>query len=107
MDVKRMPESVSHAVRELLRPYCGSLAPGEIEEALNRREDGRAESGASRQRLLTLPEVAEQLQVSIRTVWNLINSGELRTIRVGKRNVRVSVAEVERLTSIEEDGNHE
>lgn len=32
---------------------------------------------------LTVPEVAEELRISERSVWNLIRTGELPSIKVG------------------------
>jgi excisionase family DNA binding protein len=46
--------------------------------------------------LLRVPEVAEALEVSTRTVWRLLADGRLASIRVG-RSVRVRAADVETL----------
>lgn len=42
-------------------------------------------------RFLTVPEVAELLQVSVRTVWRAIDRGEIPVVRLG-RLVRVNAA---------------
>jgi len=34
--------------------------------------------------VLTVPQVAERLQVSRRTVWTMIHRGELATVRIGR-----------------------
>lgn len=39
---------------------------------------------AEKQRLLTIPEVAALLQVSRTTIYKLMGSGGLRSVRVGK-----------------------
>jgi excisionase family DNA binding protein len=45
-------------------------------------------------RLLTLDTVAERLATSRRTVQRLIDAGELRVVRFGKRSVRVTEREL-------------
>lgn len=47
-------------------------------------------------RLLTLTEVARVLRVSKRTVYALVRSGRLPSIRVGVRGVRVLESDLER-----------
>lgn len=47
--------------------------------------------------LMTLKEVMEYLQISERTVYRMIEAGELTRYRVGKRNIRFKREEVERL----------
>ena len=39
------------------------------------------------ERLLTIPEVAERLRVSTRTVLRLIASGQLRVLKIGRRTL--------------------
>lgn len=39
------------------------------------------------ERLLTIPEVAERLRVSTRTVRRFIASGQLRVLKVGRRTL--------------------
>ena len=38
-------------------------------------------------KLLTLPEAAEALRISVRTVQRLIASGQLRPIHIGRRTL--------------------
>jgi excisionase family DNA binding protein len=45
--------------------------------------------------LLTFADVAEQLQVSLRTVRRLVDAGELAVIRIG-RAVRIDPRDLER-----------
>lgn len=40
-------------------------------------------------RLLTIPQVAQQLGVSTRKTWRLIAEGRIRAVRVGTRGTRV------------------
>lgn len=47
---------------------------------------------------LTVDQVAEALQVSVRTVWRLLASGRLRALRDG-RVVRVPAGELDRLAA--------
>lgn len=46
-------------------------------------------------RLLTVPEVSEQLRVATSKVWSLIYSGELPVVRIG-RSVRVDQTDLAR-----------
>ena len=50
-------------------------------------------------RLFTFPEVAERLSVSLSFVKQLRKDGKLRTVRLGRKAVRVPAAEVARLCS--------
>jgi excisionase family DNA binding protein len=47
--------------------------------------------------LLPIPQVAERLSVSQRTVWAMIADGRLPAIRLGSRATRVAADEVEKL----------
>lgn len=44
--------------------------------------------------LLTMPEVAERLRVSERTVRRLVASGQIRVVKIGRRSL-VAESEVE------------
>lgn len=46
-------------------------------------------------RLLRPKEAAEMLAISERTLWGLTASGQIGSIRVGKRSVRYDVADVQ------------
>jgi|GEM_PF-1578787 len=48
-------------------------------------------------RLITAPEAAEQLNVSVRTVYSWISSGRLPSVRLSPRGTRVPVTAVEAL----------
>lgn len=45
---------------------------------------------------LTVPEVAEELQIPRTRAYMLIQSGELPAVRIGERSIRVNRAELER-----------
>lgn len=47
--------------------------------------------------LITAPEAAKQLNVSVRTVYSWISSGRLPSVRLSPRCTRVPVAAVESL----------
>lgn len=47
-------------------------------------------------RAFTVREVAEQLGISTRTVWVLIQRGELKRVKVTSRVARVTERELER-----------
>jgi len=53
-------------------------------------------------RLFTFPEVAERLGVSLSFVKQLRSEGKLKTIRLGRKTVRVPASEVARLCAGEE-----
>jgi excisionase family DNA binding protein len=46
------------------------------------------------EQLLTVPQVAQRLSVSLRKTWRLISEGHLTTVRVGERGTRILVSEV-------------
>ncbi len=49
-----------------------------------------------RERLLyTLPQACEQLGISLTKLYRLINTGEIKTIKIFERAVRIPAAELE------------
>ena len=50
----------------------------------------------SPKRLVTIPEVATRLGVSVRKTWRLVAEGKLKTVRVGARGTRVIESDLER-----------
>jgi excisionase family DNA binding protein len=57
-----------------------------------------------REPLLTRREVAEVLGVSVQTVARLIERGELETMRVGERFVRIPAESLEQYLQAQEKG---
>jgi excisionase family DNA binding protein len=57
--------------------------------------------------LLTRREVAEALGVSVQTVARLIGRGELETVRVGERFVRIPAESLEQYLQAQEKGGAE
>lgn len=53
-------------------------------------------------RLLTVDEAAEQLRVSRWTVYNLIRSNQLRTVKIGRRRLVTLAALAECVESLAE-----
>ena len=53
--------------------------------------------------VISIPAACETLCISRPTIYRIINSGELRTIKVGKRRL-VPVAELERFVTSKLDG---
>lgn len=51
-------------------------------------------SGEARSRFMTVGEVAEELRVSNMTVYRLVQSGDLRAVRVG-RSYRIRPTDVD------------
>lgn len=54
---------------------------------------------ASLPQLLSVAEVARQLGISTRTIWSFIAHGQLRTLRLGKKTVRVEASELQRFVA--------
>ena len=52
---------------------------------------------SARTELLTVPEAAERLNLSQRSVWAMIADGRLPALRFGIRATRVDAADIERL----------
>lgn len=48
-----------------------------------------------RERLLTVPQAAEQCQLSVRQMWRHIKEGRLKVVRLG-RAVRIRPGDLER-----------
>lgn len=46
--------------------------------------------------LLTVAEAADALRISVRLLWTLTQSGEIRSVRIGQRGVRYAPAELQR-----------
>jgi len=57
--------------------------------------NGRPEDSQDTGRLLTVPQVAERLQVSPRKVWGLVALGKLPVVRID-RCTRVSIEDLVR-----------
>lgn len=64
----------------------------------NVREKPRRTEPLNDKLLLTVPDVATALSISVRMTWRLVSAGKLRTVRLG-RAVRIPVEEVERLVA--------
>ena len=45
--------------------------------------------------LMRLEEVAVRLNISYMQTWRIVNSGQLKSIRVGERGIRVEQAELD------------
>lgn len=46
-------------------------------------------------RYATIPQAAEYLQCGVRTVWRMINSGEVTAYRLHSRGVRLDLNEID------------
>lgn len=53
-------------------------------------------STTTNQQWVTIPEAAEQLQVSINTIRRMLANGDLKAYKVGKRLVRIEAASLTR-----------
>jgi excisionase family DNA binding protein len=47
-------------------------------------------------RCFTIPEACEMLSVCRTTLYGLVRNGEIKTVKIGKRGVRVPVSEIHR-----------
>jgi len=54
-------------------------------------------------RLLTIQEAADQLRVSRWSVYNLIRSSQLRTVRIGRRRLVTPAALAQRIELLAEE----
>lgn len=46
--------------------------------------------------LLTIKQACERLAIGRSHLWCLVRSGKIRTVRIGKRGVRIEKAEIDR-----------
>ena len=59
------------------------------------------------EKLYTIQEVADLLQVHQMTVRNWINDGKIKSLRISERNIRISKAELDRFVNdrgVKKDG---
>jgi len=63
------------------------------QQGLQRQRSRHSQQDQQEFKLLTIKEVAQILQVSERTIWNLTDSGELPRVRIG-RSVRFRMEDV-------------
>jgi alanine-synthesizing transaminase len=66
-------------------------------------ENGREESAEP---LYTMKEVAARTGLFLKSVYRLADRGELRTVKVGSRSVRVPASALDELMRAREDGHH-
>jgi len=57
-----------------------------------------------KRRLLTSPAAAKSLDISERLLWGYVAAGHLRRVRVGKRGVRFTPADLDDFTEWLRDG---
>jgi excisionase family DNA binding protein len=74
-------------------------AAHDYDTAVNRSREGRV---TVNMRLLTVDEAADQLRVSRWTVYNLIRSNQLRTVKIGRRRLVTPAALAECVESLAE-----
>src|SRR5688572_13850059 len=73
-----------------------------------RPEAGLEESGGSDggETLYTMKEVAARTGLFLKSVYRLADRGELRTVKVGSRSVRVPASALEELIRARDEGHH-
>ena len=86
MKVKQISPSLLSAAYSLLSPYVVGLTPGNLIQSLKEHDPSRSLSETDDSiRLLKIPQVADILNVTPRTVENLIyRDGVLEKVHVGR-----------------------
>lgn len=80
------------AVSEAKRTACAPRRPARTTPPTTKPPEPAAE----RTMLLRVPEVGRILQIGRRQAWELVWRGDLPAVRIGRRTVRVTRADLER-----------
>jgi len=92
--MKINPQVLAAAVA-VLRTANPEITAAALEQALDAPPPVAASPSAPR-RMFTLGEFAKLIGVSLPTVFRMMKSGELQTVKIGQRNTRITAAEVDR-----------
>ena len=86
--IKEVPDLLGklEAVRTMLLARLFGTAAADAPTATSQPGD--------EQSLLTIPDVAERLRMKPASVYELVRRGDLPSIRIGPRQVRISVAQL-------------
>ena len=81
----RAAEGEARRISSPRKRGAGIVPP--LDHNVNPEEDGR---------LLKVPDVARVLQIGRRQAWELVWRGELPSVRIGQRSIRVTRADLDR-----------
>ncbi len=84
----------------LISPYCPALTPMDLVEAIKNHQNSSLQKPQSLQKSLTYREFAAVAGISLPTVHRLAKRGDLLTVKIGPRLVRIPAAEVERILKV-------
>lgn len=98
MEFKKIPHAIVEAATNMIKPYSlSSFSEEDLVMALI-GENKKQEQSRLRE-LVTTKETAQSLKVSERTVYNLIKSGGLERIKIG-RATRITSSSLEAYISM-------
>jgi len=89
--------SILDAAVGLLRPYCPTISPEALDNALRNITSPATPEIRRPEKPYSRKEAAALLQVSLNTVNRYMNAGLLRKISVGPRHVLIDPASLRRL----------
>ena len=98
----KITEELLAGATGLIRPYCPELTPTTLVEAIQTFKTEKKPQSV--QKSLTYKEFAALAGLSLPTVHRLAKRGELKTVKIGPRLVRIPAVEVERILN---GGTHE
>ena len=93
---KTIPTAIITAVVALLQPHFERLTAEKLFAALRER-DGRSDEAVDAAKSLSPKQAGKRLGVSTRTVWNMIERGDLRKFNPTRRLARIPLADIEAL----------
>ena len=95
----RIPDDVLSRIGGALALYRPDITTARLQALLD--NTGSLESPIPVGQKLTIPQVAERLAVSTRTVWRMVKDGRLPSVRIG-RAVRVPEAALQDVGDLRE-----
>ena len=94
---QRITPEILAAAAGILMPYCPGLSPSGLVEAIKNHRSEQSQKPQGLQKSLSYKEFAALAGLSLPTVHRLAKRGELKTVKIGPRLVRIPAAEVERI----------
>ena len=98
MKMKTPPSNVQNGIISLLSPYAAEAISGEdVLNALRAyRREGTLLPTVLENNAITIKNAAKRLSCSSRKIWRMINSGELKSFKLGARSRRIPSAELDK-----------
>jgi len=93
---KRITPEVLAAASNILQPYCPELSPTDLVEAIQNHKNDTAKA-QTLQPSLTYADFAELAGMSLPTVHRMARRGELPTVKIGPRLVRIPYLAVQNI----------